>query len=67
MRDFWRQSGATLATINFMACKWSRKGFLRTRWMIRGTAVEFVNIHLFHDASNLVAMEPFPSVGTLFY
>ncbi|KAL4707031.1 hypothetical protein ACJJTC_014310 [Scirpophaga incertulas] len=46
----------------FPECKWSRKGFLRTRWMIRGTAVEFINIHLFHDASNLLAMEPFPSV-----
>ncbi|KPJ00010.1 Type I inositol-1,4,5-trisphosphate 5-phosphatase [Papilio xuthus] len=46
----------------FPECKWSRKGFLRTRWLLRGTAVEFVNIHLFHDASNLVAMEPFPSV-----
>ncbi|XP_013142485.1 PREDICTED: type I inositol 1,4,5-trisphosphate 5-phosphatase, partial [Papilio polytes] len=46
----------------FPECKWSRKGFLRTRWLVRGTAVEFVNIHLFHDASNLVAMEPFPSV-----
>ncbi|XP_050681918.1 inositol polyphosphate-5-phosphatase A isoform X2 [Leptidea sinapis] len=46
----------------FPECKWSRKGFLRTRWCIRGTAVEFVNIHLFHDASNLMAMEPFPSV-----
>ncbi|RVE52750.1 hypothetical protein evm_002623 [Chilo suppressalis] len=46
----------------FPECKWSRKGFLRTRWMIRGTAVEFVNIHLFHDASNLLALEPFPSV-----
>ncbi|CAG9569504.1 unnamed protein product [Danaus chrysippus] len=46
----------------FPECKWSRKGFLRTRWSIRGTAVEFINIHLFHDASNLLAMEPFPSV-----
>ncbi|XP_063896221.1 uncharacterized protein LOC110381097 isoform X1 [Helicoverpa armigera] len=46
----------------FPECKWSRKGFLRTRWWIRGTAVEFVNIHLFHDASNLLAIEPFPSV-----
>ncbi|XP_068625514.1 uncharacterized protein 5PtaseI [Battus philenor] len=46
----------------FPECKWSRKGFLRTRWLLRGTAVEFVNIHLFHDASNLLAMEPFPSV-----
>ncbi|XP_063389262.1 uncharacterized protein LOC134675047 [Cydia fagiglandana] len=46
----------------FPECKWSRKGFLRTRWLIRGTAVEFVNIHLFHDASNLLALQPFPSV-----
>ncbi|XP_075986494.1 inositol polyphosphate-5-phosphatase A isoform X2 [Anticarsia gemmatalis] len=46
----------------FPECKWSRKGFLRTRWWIRGTAIEFVNIHLFHDASNLLAMETFPSV-----
>ncbi|CAG9138064.1 unnamed protein product [Plutella xylostella] len=46
----------------FPECKWSRKGFLRTRWLIRGTAVEFVNIHLFHDASNLLAVEPYPSV-----
>ncbi|KAJ2940489.1 hypothetical protein O0L34_g6420 [Tuta absoluta] len=46
----------------FPECKWSRKGFLRTRWVIRGTAVEFINIHLFHDASNLLACEPFPSV-----
>ncbi|XP_028157150.1 type I inositol 1,4,5-trisphosphate 5-phosphatase isoform X3 [Ostrinia furnacalis] len=46
----------------FPECKWSRKGFLRTRWLIRGTALEFVNIHLFHDASNLLAVEPFPSV-----
>ncbi|XP_053619848.1 inositol polyphosphate-5-phosphatase A isoform X3 [Plodia interpunctella] len=46
----------------FPECKWSRKGFLRTRWLIRGTAVEFINIHLFHDASNLLALEPFPSV-----
>ncbi|CAB3257671.1 unnamed protein product [Arctia plantaginis] len=46
----------------FPECKWSRKGFLRTRWWLRGTAIEFVNIHLFHDASNLVAIETFPSV-----
>ncbi|CAH2097140.1 unnamed protein product [Euphydryas editha] len=46
----------------FPECKWSRKGFLRTRWSIRGTAIEFINIHLFHDASNLLAMESFPSV-----
>ncbi|XP_076165417.1 inositol polyphosphate-5-phosphatase A isoform X2 [Ptiloglossa arizonensis] len=43
-------------------CKWSRKGFLRTRWSISGTVFDLINIHLFHDASNFVAMEMFPSV-----
>lgn len=38
-------------------CKWSRKGFLRTRWNLNGTIFDLVNIHLFHDASNFVAME----------
>ncbi len=37
--------------------RWSRKGFLRTRWRIRNTPVDLVNIHLFHDASNLVSVE----------
>uniref|UniRef100_A0A1L8DYM5 inositol-polyphosphate 5-phosphatase n=1 Tax=Nyssomyia neivai TaxID=330878 RepID=A0A1L8DYM5_9DIPT len=46
----------------FPECKWSRKGFLRTRWDIEGSVVDFVNIHLFHDASNLAACEEFPSV-----
>lgn len=43
-------------------CKWSRKGFLRTRWNISGTVMDMVNIHLFHDASNLVASEEYPSM-----
>lgn len=46
----------------FPECKWSRKGFLRTRWNLNGTIFDLVNIHLFHDASNFVAMEAFPSV-----
>ncbi|XP_032296672.1 inositol polyphosphate-5-phosphatase A isoform X3 [Drosophila virilis] len=46
----------------FPECKWSRKGFMRTRWEINGTAVDLVNIHLFHDASNLDACKDFPSV-----
>ncbi|XP_046614524.1 uncharacterized protein LOC124302407 isoform X2 [Neodiprion virginianus] len=41
----------------FPECKWSRKGFLRTRWSINGTVFDLINIHLFHDASNFVAME----------
>jgi len=45
-------------------CKWSRKGFMRTRWCLNGTQFDMVNIHLFHDASNLMAMDGFPSVYT---
>ncbi|KAK3554149.1 hypothetical protein QTP70_019076, partial [Hemibagrus guttatus] len=43
-------------------CKWSRKGFIRTRWVLGDCAFDLVNIHLFHDASNLVAWENSPSV-----
>lgn len=46
----------------FPECKWSRKGFLRTRWSVNGTVFDLINIHLFHDASNFIAMETFPSV-----
>ncbi|XP_069969107.1 inositol polyphosphate-5-phosphatase A isoform X4 [Bactrocera oleae] len=46
----------------FPECKWSRKGFMRTRWDINGTILDFVNMHLFHDASNLTALIDFPSV-----
>ncbi|XP_018576970.1 type I inositol 1,4,5-trisphosphate 5-phosphatase isoform X2 [Anoplophora glabripennis] len=46
----------------FPECKWSRKGFMRTRWSLNGTVIDMVNIHLFHDASNFVAMESYPSV-----
>lgn len=46
----------------FPECKWSRKGFLRTRWSLNGSVFDLINIHLFHDASNFIAMESFPSV-----
>ncbi|XP_035387266.1 inositol polyphosphate-5-phosphatase A isoform X1 [Electrophorus electricus] len=46
----------------FPECKWSRKGFIRTRWALGDCAFDLVNIHLFHDASNLVAWENSPSV-----
>lgn len=46
----------------FPECKWSRKGFLRTRWEVNGTVFDMINIHLFHDASNLAASEESPSV-----
>lgn len=42
--------------------KWSRKGFIRTRWNIRGCIFDLVNIHLFHDASNIISMQNSPSV-----
>ncbi|XP_033632733.1 inositol polyphosphate-5-phosphatase A-like isoform X2 [Asterias rubens] len=45
----------------FPGTVWSRKGFLRTRWNIENRIFDLVNIHLFHDASNMVAMETFPS------
>ncbi|XP_058064531.1 inositol polyphosphate-5-phosphatase A, partial [Anopheles bellator] len=46
----------------FPESKWSRKGFLRTRWFLNGTIFDLVNIHLFHDASNFAACEKYPSV-----
>uniref|UniRef100_A0A8D3DEH0 inositol-polyphosphate 5-phosphatase n=1 Tax=Scophthalmus maximus TaxID=52904 RepID=A0A8D3DEH0_SCOMX len=46
----------------FPECKWSRKGFIRTRWALADCTFDLVNIHLFHDASNLVAWEKSPSV-----
>lgn len=46
----------------FPECRWSRKGFMRTRWLFNDIKpLDLVNIHLFHDASNLVAMETTPS------
>ncbi|XP_041369413.1 inositol polyphosphate-5-phosphatase A-like isoform X2 [Gigantopelta aegis] len=46
----------------FPEFKWSRKGFLRTRWSINNCIFDLVNIHLFHDASNIIAMQSSPSV-----
>lgn len=42
--------------------KWSRKGYIRTRWIIHNQALDLVNVHLFHDASNLIACNSSPSV-----
>ncbi|XP_037114351.1 inositol polyphosphate-5-phosphatase A [Syngnathus acus] len=42
--------------------KWSRKGFMRTRWLIHDRGLDLVNIHLFHDASNLIACNSSPSI-----
>ncbi|KAM9858266.1 inositol polyphosphate-5-phosphatase A [Aulostomus maculatus] len=42
--------------------KWSRKGFMRTRWIIHNQELDLVNVHLFHDASNLIACDSSPSI-----
>lgn len=41
---------------------WSRKGFLHTKWRLRGNVINLVNIHLFHDQSNLTALSLSPSI-----
>lgn len=46
----------------FPEFKWSRKGFLRTRWSVNNCIFDLINIHLFHDASNIVAMQSSPSL-----
>ncbi|XP_060841562.1 inositol polyphosphate-5-phosphatase A isoform X1 [Rhopalosiphum padi] len=49
----------------FPECKWSRKGFLRTRWKLNGSVFDLINIHLFHDASNFTAMQSHSSVYSI--
>ncbi|XP_071828222.1 inositol polyphosphate-5-phosphatase A-like isoform X2 [Apostichopus japonicus] len=46
----------------FPEVKWSRKGYLRTRWKLENITFDLVNVHLFHDASNVQAMEKSPSL-----
>ncbi|XP_056426972.1 inositol polyphosphate-5-phosphatase A-like isoform X2 [Hyla sarda] len=41
---------------------WTRKGFMRTRWLVNDRMFDLVNLHLFHDASNLVSCDCSPSV-----
>ena len=36
---------------------WTRKGYLLTRWQLGGVAVALLNIHLFHDESNVRALQ----------
>nr|XP_002128620.1 type I inositol 1,4,5-trisphosphate 5-phosphatase-like [Ciona intestinalis] len=50
----------------FPGCRWSRKGYSRVRWKIYEKEVEFVNIHLFHDDSNLVSIKSSPSPYTAY-
>jgi len=47
----------------FPESRWSRKGYLRTRWKFStAVIVDLVNIHLFHDSSNLKSVESVPSI-----
>lgn len=46
----------------FPEAKWSRKGFTQTRWLINDFTFDLLNVHLFHDASNLLAAERSPSI-----
>lgn len=36
---------------------WSRKGFLHTRWQLGAAACDLVNVHFFHDQSNLGSLQ----------
>ncbi|PAA88571.1 hypothetical protein BOX15_Mlig028527g1 [Macrostomum lignano] len=40
----------------------SRKGYMRTRWRAGVATFDLVNVHLFHDASNLDGLSQTPSV-----
>ncbi|CEF60364.1 Type I inositol 1,4,5-trisphosphate 5-phosphatase [Strongyloides ratti] len=37
--------------------KWGRKGFLHTKWNFRNNVVNLINVHLFHDDSNITSHE----------
>lgn len=39
----------------------TRKGFTLTRWLFGERPVSLVNVHLFHDANNMIAAEKTPS------
>eukprot|EP01147_Barroeca_monosierra_P010289 gene10289-2435_t len=42
--------------------EWTRKGYCQTRWQLNKHELELVNLHLFHDASNLVSAAEEPSI-----
>ena len=49
----------------FPEVEFGKKGYIWTRWQLNGTTFDLVNLHLFHDASNFVAKQAFPSVYTI--
>ncbi|VDL71070.1 unnamed protein product [Nippostrongylus brasiliensis] len=41
--------------------KWGRKGYMQTRWKVNNNlTLDFVNVHLFHDESNLALIHENP-------
>eukprot|EP00064_Thunnus_orientalis_P007568 superscaffoldBa00000849_g7590 len=65
VKDFKAVSGKNkyVGSLNGVTTfKWSRKGFMRTRWIIHNQGLDLVNVHLFHDASNLIACNSSPSI-----
>jgi len=43
----------------------SRKGFLQTKWKVNDKEFDLLNIHLYHDDLNTIAVEKTPSVYSL--
>ncbi|CAL8084212.1 unnamed protein product [Calicophoron daubneyi] len=39
----------------------SRKGFMRTRWLVENCVMELVNVHLFNDSNNMESFKNHPS------
>ncbi|CAD5222461.1 unnamed protein product [Bursaphelenchus xylophilus] len=44
-RDFWP------------GVRWGRKGYMHSRWAVDGNILDLINLHLFHDESNLAFHE----------
>uniref|UniRef100_A0A915AHL1 inositol-polyphosphate 5-phosphatase n=1 Tax=Parascaris univalens TaxID=6257 RepID=A0A915AHL1_PARUN len=44
------------------AIKWGRKGYIHCRFRHNETPVDFVNVHLFHDESNIALIHENPSL-----
>lgn len=39
----------------------ARKGFLQTRWKVHDKSFDAINVHLFHDACNIISSSAWPS------
>ncbi|TMS36960.1 hypothetical protein L596_004004 [Steinernema carpocapsae] len=44
------------------AIKWGRKGYMHTRWRFNNIPLDLINVHLFHDESNLALIHENPSL-----